>query len=456
MDDDFFLQPTKTNTTPDEIEKNESDSGKDKLSSQHGLSNFKGFLGKSCDESVEAPKRSQDVTVEERKSSKSPKPSVQNGGAKRKCKPGRQEHDVDEALESGEKICRILKFFVKKGRVFEIRRLTRRIQLLCKKKGSEREIDKNKRKVAKILATVEELKNISIDFICGEFSKVLQGLFGKVKWNRDEPSVQINWLEMLGNSFSSEDGGGLLQCLRLLHSKSIVAKFNEELQQYFEVYMVGSDITERDEHLQLGVTQQLAEIEPKKKTPGKSRTSLKRKSKRSKEYKENENDKLSQINQSGTTDTTRKKADVLHESSKVMRDNFPRKLKNSNMKRRSNDHNLELNEVKLKNFKAQLRKFKNMNGNRLGQRARRELWEKMYGNDAVHVKKGIKSRQKYKVIKHRTGLMSSKKQTIHTKTIQVQRKTAETNMHPSWEAKRSQKLQNQIVKFEGSKIKFDD
>ena len=97
-----------------------------------------------------------------------------------------------------------------------------------------------------------------------------------------------------------------------------------------------------------------------------------------------------------------------------------------------------------------------MNGNRLGQRARRELWEKMYGNDAVHVKKGIKSRQKFKVIKHRAGQMSNKKQTIHNKTIQEHRKTTETNMHPSWEAKRNQKLQNQIVKFEGSKIKFDD
>lgn len=456
MDDGFFLQPIKRNRTPNEFEKDGSDSGKDTLSTQNGLSNFKTFLGKSGDGSIEASEKSRDVSLNETKSFKSQKPIIQNGGARKKCKKGRQEHDVDLALESGEKICKILKFFVKKGRVFEIRKLTRRIQLLCKKKGSEREMEKNKRKVAKILETVEELKHISIDFICGKFSKILQELFEKIKWNKDEPSVQLNWLEMLGNSFSSEDGEGLLHCLRLLNSKSIVAKFNEEIQQYFEVYIVGSQISEKGEHLQLEAKQQLTEMKPNKSVPGKGTSSFKRKSRRNRDRKESEEGTHVQISQNGTTDTTKRKGEAPYESSKVMKDALPGKFKNSNTKKRTKDCKIESKEVKLKNFKAQLRKFKNMNGNRLGQRARRELWEKMYGNDAVHVKKGIKSRQKFKVIKHRAGQMSNKKQTIHNKTIQEHRKTTETNMHPSWEAKRNQKLQNQIVKFEGSKIKFDD
>jgi hypothetical protein len=70
--------------------------------------------------------------------------------------------------------------------------------------------------------------------------------------------------------------------------------------------------------------------------------------------------------------------------------------------------------------------------NRKGQRQRRKEWEEKYGDKAMHKVKE-KEIKKAEVVKH---------------------KQVESNLHPSWQAKKQQ--QASIKPFEGKKIVFDE
>jgi len=89
--------------------------------------------------------------------------------------------------------------------------------------------------------------------------------------------------------------------------------------------------------------------------------------------------------------------------------------------------------------------------NRKGQRARQQMWEKMHGKNAKHLRNN-KTEIKSKESKER------KKQTsmANIKSSLKQKSNNET-LHPSWEAMKKKRLQETLkVEFKGQKIKFDD
>ncbi|EGF76946.1 hypothetical protein BATDEDRAFT_27995 [Batrachochytrium dendrobatidis JAM81] len=98
--------------------------------------------------------------------------------------------------------------------------------------------------------------------------------------------------------------------------------------------------------------------------------------------------------------------------------------------------------------------------NRMGQRARRELWEKQYGSDAKHVKKQIEQDKlsvKHKQGKHANGVAHRSQRNGDSATDRPaasKQKEDLSSLHPSWQAKRKTTIA--ITEFKGSRITFDD
>lgn len=82
--------------------------------------------------------------------------------------------------------------------------------------------------------------------------------------------------------------------------------------------------------------------------------------------------------------------------------------------------------------------------NRLGQRARRELWEKQFGDKANHVKKAKRER------------LMEKKQKAKIVEAAIQKPQAPAkDLHPSWAAKLAQKQRATTSTTEPERIVFD-
>jgi hypothetical protein len=66
-----------------------------------------------------------------------------------------------------------LKPFVKRAKVFVIRKLTRRIKLLKDKRGTEQQVKKNKRKAYRLRNDIDVIKDIDLDGFCRELAEKL-------------------------------------------------------------------------------------------------------------------------------------------------------------------------------------------------------------------------------------------------------------------------------------------
>ena len=363
----------------------------------------------------------------------------------------------DTTLGVGDKIFQTLKFVVKKGRVFEIRKLTRRIQLLRKKKGNEAETNKNKRKIAKLLATIEVMKNLNVFDACNRLSVLIEEMFEKIRVEVNLSSDSIHWLEILKNSINCEDDLELVYCLRFLQLKNVLAKFNEEIKEHFQAFIDEIKSCEKFEHLSSTGSCQLKEKENNGVELCEHSVDSKPRKQRRKFDRANEKHKVANTRRNGIHMINEEAKCVPDSSKSPQTDVAPLLQKVAKSKRKHCSLSPDSDEKKLRRFKTQLQKSRNKHGNRLGQRARRELWEKMYGKDAAHIKKAVKSKQRQIKKQYDVGNGSnSNRKHGGNKNRQQNTETIENNLHPSWQARKHQKLQSQIVQFQGVKIKFDD
>lgn len=74
--------------------------------------------------------------------------------------------------------------------------------------------------------------------------------------------------------------------------------------------------------------------------------------------------------------------------------------------------------------------------NRLGQRARREMWEKQYGDKAKHIRKAKAEKLKHKKQSQREYIAERQQNTFRS-----ERQEPVKDLHPSWAAKLAQKKQ---------------
>ena len=475
MDDDFFLQPTKINI---DLFDNESEARKNnvKLSICKKASLNAESIERDWTESGKESLKTQGICSDlverafvhgkEKKPVKKTQSIIESAYNNKGASLDNGRPNNDNTLECKGELLKTLKFFVKKGRVFEIRKITRRIQLLRKRKGNEKETEKNKRKITNHLATIDVMKNICVGSVCNKLTAVLQGIFDKMRLQMHKPHEHFHWLEMLSNSFCSEDDLEIIYCLRFLHLKGFMIRFDEEIKGHFEKYINLSQVSKEDGQISCGINYQCKEKEAKRKKPRKRSINLKQSNRKVKDNEGGEKQESSQMCGNKICGINEEKAIISDKSEKILNNNGTLQCNKTISKKRhqkkeaKNALKLDSDELKLKKFKVQLQKVKNRHGNRLGQRARRELWEKMYGKDAIHVRKGVRFRQKPKKNQNQlaasSGFFNGKQSSPQNAKYKEKVNLVDKNLHPSWQAKKHQKLQNQIVQFQGSKVKFDD
>ncbi|KAJ1737478.1 hypothetical protein LPJ72_000449 [Coemansia sp. Benny D160-2] len=96
--------------------------------------------------------------------------------------------------------------------------------------------------------------------------------------------------------------------------------------------------------------------------------------------------------------------------------------------------------------------------NRPGQRARRQKYENMYGDEANHIKLKRKDKKPKQSFNHTDTNIDNNRKKIYVSPRQERQKsnTQDEKLHPSWEAKKKQKeIMEQALNTKGTKIIFD-
>ena len=370
--------------------------------------------------------------------------------------------DTDNTKE--DEVFKYIKKLIKNGKVIEIRRLIRRIKILKLKKGNDQQQAQNSRKANSLLERVNTLKEMDFDAEIRSFATILISFSKSDKLQSD--SSEINWSEMLKNTYEKNSVAEMFW--RLLERNGVKAHINDKLncilrknvgkqkELKFSEEVESTPVIIKDERvipLKLDATHE--DMSSKSEVVVKQQTQVRMKAKDSMKVQNEVNHK--RVSNEKVTDKQRKKPKLERKiSSKSSNRPIERK------RNKGGDDAVNNNKRKKLLFEK-MKKLKQKNGNRLGQRARRELWEKIYGGEAEHVKKGI-TLQRNGGFSAKSGYQnkrykdSNKRHENRTfKNDKGQRKQiGEEKLHPSWQAKKMQKQQNNIVEFTGTKITFED
>eukprot|EP00112_Aurelia_sp_Birch-Aquarium-sp1_P008913 Seg1996.4 transcript_id=Seg1996.4/GoldUCD/mRNA.D3Y31 product="Protein bud22" protein_id=Seg1996.4/GoldUCD/D3Y31 len=402
------------------------------------------------------------------------------------------------------KIAETVKTFVKKARVFQVQRITRRISLLRKKKGDCQQLNKNERKIKRMLEHIEVLKNINLDVYSENIAKCL---VDGIKSNRllQEESSGYKWLEiaLIEKQIDSAIVEKLLKMNTFLRYLGKILFANQDSSADKEtddekIKQTSNQTDAIEAHIEndpkeegdcTEKSNQETEVTKQKRMSTNYSTGLNATSVKSDEEKDVKFDRLAEHETATSIKESTQLPDEEFNEVTVAEDkivlitgtqpeskkqklatvrnrNSAKKANGIAVSKRADLKATKFDKEKLdaKNktrFADALRKVQGTRGNRLGQRARRELWEKMFGSEAIHVKRGDKCERRGK--RKRQADMGNKKarDTDKRKGFERSKKKAKTakeeeNLHPSWQAKKEQKHQAQIVEFKGNKITFDD
>eukprot|EP00794_Sanderia_malayensis_P017416 gene17416-19159_t len=309
-----------------------------------------------------------------------------------------------------------IKGLIKKGKVFEIRRLTRKINMLRKKKGSTNELLKNERKVNRLVEEIEELKSINND----QLSKCIETMILEDKFNSSmqDNDVFINQKEL--DSGTSEHNAIIS---KLVNSRFMKPKL---LELWKEAYQSDMDISSKvslkeplSEHFPSNVQQSnFKQVSKKTEIEGAGRKIAQESTKQRK--------KLLKVRAIG--------GKVSHGIKGVQKNKKA---------------------ISKKEMKIEAKSKTKQIGNRLGQRARRAMWEKLYGKEAEHVKRGLILNRKRKITKDNNQHCIKRKENMGKGLSKQIEKLKPESLHPSWQAKRQQKQLSNIVEFQGTKMTFE-
>ena len=370
---------------------------------------------------------------------------------------------------------------LKKGRVFEIRRLTRRITLFRKKKGTDKELEKNKRKVDRLLEEIEIMKNFNFDELTKKTVALLEGPENLCYTQALES--QLAWQKLLLDSpLGSQQETAYL---RLIGNKSV----RHNLWKIKNgKYILSSPVKKKDEGSKEKAKKKKKKGKGKPKLGGDTTKNMKVHTDKSRELIQKDDEmKQENIKEDEHLSKDNQPVDDSNQNTRTLNSIFIGSLSNtkgkkSNIKAKTSRKNTKSkqklsNEKKLAKFKQYLDKLRKTGRNRLGQRARRELWEKFYGETARHFNhkrstrlnksnsvktskstsykrhaNNSKSRLKTHVPDKRSQNMKNSGYFQHDKSTKLGKK----ELHPSWEARKAQKQKQQVVEFKGTKITFDD
>ena len=301
---------------------------------------------------------------------------------------------------------------IKRAKLFAIQHLTRRIKMLKNKRGTEQQVEKNTRKAARFEEELEYLKELNINIV---IKKIQDKDFTD---STVAAKIQQRALDRL---ISSKPIQGHLQQAKSTYTKRQSSKNDRDFsmkssklqpkQEYFIQANISPPSSASDNDSILSDVE--LERIPTSFFVGSLSTGKKREQPRTKRNRQCETQKENNLN------------------SKLRNDKKPQKERKKS-------------------------------SNRMGQRARQRLWKEQYGKRAKHIKTSDKTgKPKYKT-REKVTTNGDQKLTKESKTNKGVKKQAESvkeeASHPSWEASKRRKLQQNIseTKFQGQKITFDD
>ena len=325
---------------------------------------------------------------------------------------------------------------VKKARIYEFRRLARRIQQLQHKKGTPAQIEKNKRKAERIHNQMEYLKNATADELVEMILKITVKCVGSEKLD-DTAAMENALVQRLINTKPMQAilTGGFdntnsnTDKKPKLKSKPIEAKqkVNQAINYDKKRNKSANSITPIKE--EVGQTQSVGKVVTQ--SCGKASDSIPN------DFSFDSDISISGDEIGGIGHGQHKDLGSMFVGSMAM-------MAEGDVKR-----------TKSKGKRVE-KKNKDMKTNRMGQRARRKQWMKQYGRDAKHLKpEQGKSKGSQRMGKQNKLANQDHKRPSTNKDSQPP--SQKGALHPSWEASKKKKLRETgLVPFEGKKIRFDD
>ena len=306
-----------------------------------------------------------------------------------------------------------------KEKLFAIRRLVRSIKQLSAKKGTTQQLEKNKRKVSRMEKELEAVKDLHVDmFIKAASAKTRGDDLNPRDFMSEEDEEDVARKMMVLTKIISAVG---LDNIRELSQKkeekdmAVKSSSKERPKPSVSSKTCSKSILNDDKELDIVSTE----------------------SKEDKELDDFFTDPV--VKDYNAVDTSQGRA---HKKRKLEVDDSDKAFDSVFMQNLKGEKGMKKGRNNSKGFGQKQR-------NRLGQRERRKLWEKLYGYKANHLKKQKKVQEKSS---KRDGKESRRNDMRKQKFGSVK----SSSLHPSWQASKSKRKQESIVAFKGQKIIFED
>jgi len=398
-------------------------------------------------------------TVEDTKSGKKKGSNVKTEvvPSKKKIGPQRQKKEIH--------IC------MKKGKKFEIRKLTRRIAVLRNLKGTDEQKAKNARKVDKLLLEIQAMKEFMMDELTERVVNIFKGTCEEIYldiWTAAQSKQEFEkMLQKLSNGVDDKKYENIA-FLRMVSSKDILSKLQmvssgmnikkpkskKALQKQLRKYNqkmkkmrlrqakegdVSASTTDGDNSVESDLDQETTNSESnnnESKVPTPQQKQMEKVSKVD-ESNPTKNSKPSKNEQKAKKKVKQRKSKQPSDSFFLQADGNP----SDGEEEMSSDEEFA---APATNVKESAPKKKN----RMGQRARKKLIEREHAKTMTSKSKyGERNRTAQGA--RRGGKNTRPKMESKTKVVEDEK------LHPSWKAKQKLKTQQGISEFSGTKIVFE-
>ncbi|XP_028400338.1 serum response factor-binding protein 1-like isoform X2 [Dendronephthya gigantea] len=304
---------------------------------------------------------------------------------------------------------------IKRAKLFAIQHLTRRVKMLKNKRGTAQQLEKNTRKAARFEDELEHIKELNIDEV------IIKIKDKDLDVSAMDDDIKERAIARLLSSKPIQDYLSKQSQSNNSHKRQKCNNPKECLSQ-----------TELDES---EITRKTKEIEPEEENPNSSPLQS---------YSASDNDSSLSENEEITLQRT-PTSFFVESLSSVKDHNTTKQAKNTRQKK-------EKTSSSESRIAMKTQKERKKSSNRMGQRARQRLWKEQYGKKANHFKSNDKNtnpKQDRKKAERKTSTKGNKRK---------DNSVDETLNHPSWEASKRRKMQQNIskTKFQGQKITFDD
>lgn len=297
---------------------------------------------------------------------------------------------------------------LKRAKVFAIHYLTRRIRLLRHKRGTEQQIEKNTRKAERFQEEIECIKDLDVNIVLKKIQDQVPDISDKTKDGSQDVKERA--------------------LARLMSSKPIQNRLKDTTDK--------KDISSQPNTVDVLSNTKTRQTNGKRKW--KSKNKINPPSSKKETIASDDDAVIEAFDNSGSSDeeigVERTATSFFVESMASFSNEKDQKRKRSNNERKTSKETKKAS-------------------NRLGQRSRQRRWKQRYGYLANHIKSNddIKKTRKFENVK-----LDKKetKQAIKAKP----KKVAAQSHHPSWEASKRRKLEQNIsqTQFQGKKITFED